>query len=116
METRGDHPGVVEHEHVAWGEQLGQVAHDAVFESRPEPLARMNDEEPRGVARLGRAQRDALVRQLEVEIVDAHHPPRGRRRLVPPHARAVKAPTSRDGSQGLKTPWAGAGLEGRSQR
>ncbi len=60
--------GVVEDEHVAGIKQRRQVAHDAVLER----ALRAHDKQPRRIARIFRAQRDALFRQIEVEEVDAH--------------------------------------------
>ena len=60
--------GVVEDQQIAGLEQRRQVADDPVLERRPW----LDDQQPRRIARLGRAQRDPVFRQLEIEKVDAH--------------------------------------------
>ena len=63
----GNDAGIVEDEDVAGAQQLRQIAHDAVFETR-----RFDHQEPRGVARDRRTKRDPLRRQVEIEFGDAH--------------------------------------------
>ncbi len=66
-EPRRDHPGVVEHQQIARAQQLGQIPHAAVLEC---PLA--DDQQAGGIARPRRMLRDQLLRQVEVEQIDAH--------------------------------------------
>ena len=69
-EARRDHLGIVDDHRVARPQQRRQIAHDAVFQHR---LAlRAHDQKPRGVARHGRPQRDAVVRQRKVEQLGSH--------------------------------------------
>ena len=68
MQLRRNHFGVVEDEHVARREQLGQVPHMAIVE----PLPGLHHEQPRGVAWTHGAKRDPLLGEIEVEKVDAH--------------------------------------------
>ena len=67
LQPRRDDPGVVEHEEVAAPQQAGQGTHRAVVQR----LAR-DVEQPRGVARGDRPLGDQIVRQREIEKVDAH--------------------------------------------
>ena len=69
LQRRGNDARVVEHQRVAFAQQRGKVAHAAIGERR---LARRHDEQPRGIARARRMQRDALLRQLEIEQIGAH--------------------------------------------
>ena len=71
VQFRRDHLGVVEDEHIARREQVRQVADVAVVE----PLPRLHHEQPGRVARPRRAERDALLRQVEIEEIDAHAAP-----------------------------------------
>ena len=66
-ETRGDHAGVVEHEHVARAQQVGQVADVALGQALGG-----GDEEAGAVARRRGAKRDPLIRQREVELAKTH--------------------------------------------
>ena len=59
-----------DHHGVAFAQQRRQVAHDAVLERRR--CARPHHEEPGAVARNRRTQRDAILRQCEVEEIGAH--------------------------------------------
>jgi hypothetical protein len=68
VEARGNDLGVVEDQHVPGPEQVRQVADDAILQR----LAGSNHEHARTIARFRRAERDPVVRQLEVEEVDAH--------------------------------------------
>ena len=60
--------GVVEDQQVAGPQQLRQIGDMAV---RDHPLGRQH-EQPRAVARLGRAVGDQFARQCEIEIGEAH--------------------------------------------
>ena len=77
VQRGADHARVVEHQRVAGAQQVGQVADDAVVEPVPSPRKRgegrrPHHQQPRGIARDGGLQRDALVGQVEVEEVGAH--------------------------------------------
>ena len=63
--------GIVEHEHVARPQQLRQLPHRAILD-RP---GRPHDHKARRIARLRRPKRDPLLRQLEIEFLDAHETP-----------------------------------------
>ncbi|GJE06875.1 hypothetical protein AOPFMNJM_2198 [Methylobacterium jeotgali] len=67
-EAGRDHAGVVEDEGVAGAQQARQIAHAAVLQG----FARPHHEEPARVARARGAQRDARLRQLEIEQVHPH--------------------------------------------
>jgi hypothetical protein len=67
-QARGDHAGVVEHQGVAGAQEIGQLAHHVVGER----LARADDQQARGVARLGRAQGDTVFGKVEIEVRKAH--------------------------------------------
>ncbi len=64
----GDDAGVVENERIARPEQVGQLTDDVILRRR----ARLHDEQACRVARAGRPERDALIRKIEIEKVDAH--------------------------------------------
>src|SRR5438552_6405574 len=68
FQLRRNDLGVVEHQHVAVLKQRRQIAHRSIFQA----LAGPDDQHPGAVARLRRAQRDAPLRQIEVEQIDAH--------------------------------------------
>ncbi|MNO00412.1 hypothetical protein D3C81_2202950 [compost metagenome] len=59
----GDDPRVVEHQGVAGLQEVRQVADDPVVQR-----AVLDHQQARGIARLGGAQRDAVIVQVEVEI------------------------------------------------
>ncbi len=67
FELRRDHLGVIEDQAIAGAEALRQVRDDAVGNVLP-----FDDHQPRGIPRPRGAQRDQLVRKVEVEEVDAH--------------------------------------------
>ena len=69
LQRRRDDARVVEHQRIAFAQQRGEIAHAAIGERR---LARRHDEQPRCIARAHRMQRDALLRQLEIEQIGAH--------------------------------------------
>ena len=69
LQRRRNDARVVEHQRVAFAQQRRQIAHAAIGERR---LARRHDEQPRRIARAHRMQRDALLRQLEIEQIGAH--------------------------------------------
>ena len=58
---------LVEDQHIARLEQPRQVAHAAILQA-----IRLDDKQLRRVARLRRPERDAVLRQVEIEIGDAH--------------------------------------------
>jgi hypothetical protein len=68
MQLRRDDARIVQHKEVAGPQQRREIADEPVFCS----LTRPDDEEPRRIARLGRAQRDPLLRQIKIEFFDAH--------------------------------------------
>lgn len=68
LQLCGDNSGVVEHQHVARLQQRGQIAHGEIFKR----FAGADFQQPCGVARLGRAQRNALFRKIEIEKIDTH--------------------------------------------
>ncbi len=61
---------IVDHQGIAWSEQVWQVADDPVGEMRISP--RSNAQQPGRIARACRTQRDRGVRQNEIKSVDAH--------------------------------------------
>ncbi len=63
-QARRDHPGVVEHQGVAGGEQVRQLGDDAVIKA----AVGTDDEQARGIPRTRRAERDAVLGKVEVEI------------------------------------------------
>jgi hypothetical protein len=67
---RRNHFGVVEHQDVAGREQAGQVAHAAVLQRGLG--AGPHHQQPGGIARGCRSQRNALFGQFEIEQIDAH--------------------------------------------
>jgi hypothetical protein len=67
LELGGDHAGVVEHQAIAGPQLAGQVG-DAQIAC----LGAVEDEQARRIARRGGAQRDPVVRKLEVEKVYVH--------------------------------------------
>ncbi len=90
-EPRRDHFGVVDHQRVAGAKEIRQVG-DAMVGER---AVGVEDQQARRVARRGGRQRDALRRQVEVELVDAHDvrtrpvaPPADTRDRAPPQLKA----------------------------
>ena len=67
FELGGDDARVVEHQHVAGAQQVGEVGDAAVAQ----PLA-LDDQHARRVARARGAEGDAVGGQVEVEQVDLH--------------------------------------------
>ena len=65
-----DHPGVVEHQHIALAEHLRQIADLAILERR----AAIDHQQPRGIARTQRPQGYAFWWEIEIEQIDAHVP------------------------------------------
>lgn len=63
------HTRVVEHQQVALAKQPGQISHVLMRRRSPRTIVH---QEPRRVARLDRARGDAICRQVEVEVRDAH--------------------------------------------
>ena len=68
VEPRRDHPRIVDDERVAGAQVIGQIA-DAASSSAPPAPTTSSRALSRGD---GRAQRDALRGQFEIEGVDAH--------------------------------------------
>src|SRR6185369_12529553 len=66
-----DHACVVDHERIARLQQIGQVAHGAVFSY----TTRAYDQQPRRIPRGYGTQRNPLGRQVEVEKIGAHREP-----------------------------------------
>jgi hypothetical protein len=66
-ECGGNDFRLIENEDVAGIEQRGKIADDAVFET-----IGLYDEKLRSIAWMCRPQRDAVFRQIEIEIGDAH--------------------------------------------
>ncbi len=83
----GNDARIVEHERIAGAQQVRQLAHDAVGARR----AGAYDQEPRGIARAHRMQRDAILGQLEVEEVCTHQV----KRINSAPARSIIAPATR---------------------
>ena len=69
FELGGDHAGIVEHQHIAGVEKARQIAHAPVFKRRVGPA---HHQHPRRIARAHRAQRNAFIRQVEIEKVHFH--------------------------------------------
>ena len=70
-ETRRDDPRVVHDEDVSRRERGREIAQMTVFEC----ACRVDRKETRRLPRLDRPQGDVLLRQIEIEEVDAHDPP-----------------------------------------
>ncbi len=68
FQLRRDYTGVVEHQHIAGAQNIGQVVHVTIGER----LAVLRHEETRCVARACRAQGDEVGGKVEVEQVYAH--------------------------------------------
>ena len=66
----GNDLGVVDHDGVTGAQKLRQIADGAVLELRHLPGP--HHQKPRGVARRRRPQRDAILRQHEIEQIGAH--------------------------------------------
>ena len=62
------HSGIVEHQHIPRAEKIGKLADATILET----CARPYDKQPRGVARACRAERNPLLRQVEIEVGDTH--------------------------------------------
>ena len=69
FELGGDDAGVVEDEDVAGVQQAGQIAHAPVLIGR---ICPPHHQHPRRIARAHGAQRDPLLRQVEIEQVNLH--------------------------------------------
>ncbi len=67
-EFGGDHLGVVDHQHIAGSQDIEEIAHLTVSQ----PTAGLHDQHFGRVARLGRMKRDALLRQVEIELINTH--------------------------------------------
>ena len=67
-EARVNDARVIDDQRIAGREKLRQVADGTVHERA---ICR-DDEQTRAVARIGGTQRDRLLRQLEIEEIDAH--------------------------------------------
>ena len=68
FELRGNHLGIVDDDLVARLQPLRQLGDDAVLQG----AAGLDDQQPRGIARLRRPQRDPLGGKFEVEEIGAH--------------------------------------------
>ena len=67
LQSRRDHPGVVEDQQVAAAQQARQIAHVAVVQAVGRDI-----EKPRRIPRSDRALGDEVVGKIEVEEIDAH--------------------------------------------
>ena len=67
-ELRRDHPGIVDHQLIAGLEPLRQLGDDSIA---PDAVGR-HHQQPRGIAWIRRAQRDAGGGEFEVENIGAH--------------------------------------------
>jgi hypothetical protein len=67
VELGGDDARIVEHQHVAGAQQVGEIGDAAV--AQPVPV---DEQHPRRVARARGAKGDAVGRQLKVEQIDVH--------------------------------------------
>src|SRR5262245_21061241 len=67
-----NHLGVIDHERIAAAQQVGKIAHAAVFQFRR--TIRTHDQQPRRVPRRNRTQRNAIGRELEIEQRGTHAP------------------------------------------
>ena len=68
MEARGNHFGVIHDQHVAGGEIIRQVAHEAVLKLPAGP----HDQHPGAIAWGSRPKRDTFFWQVEVEQGNVH--------------------------------------------
>ncbi len=71
VQPRRDHLGVVEHQGVARTQEIGQIADSAVLKHPVRP----DHQHPRRIPRFGGTQGDAVVRQIEIKVRDAHLSP-----------------------------------------
>jgi len=69
-QLRRDYLGVVDDELIAGPQEIRKIANGAVFEQGV--VSRPHHQQPRGIARARRPQRDAIRRQGEIEEVGAH--------------------------------------------
>ena len=69
-QPRRDHLGVVDHKRIAGAEQVGEIAHRAVFAR----AVLAHHEQPRCIARGYWPERYQVPRQFEIELIDAHYP------------------------------------------
>ena len=69
LEPRGQHPRLVDHEHVAVAQVVDEVREDPVVDL---PARAVEHEQPAAVARLRGLLGDQPARQLVVEVVGAH--------------------------------------------
>ena len=68
FELRGDHPRVVEHQHIAGAQKTWQIAHAQIGQrARPWHM-----QQPRRIARARRAQGYAIGGQVKIEQVNLH--------------------------------------------
>jgi len=78
-QTGGNDPRIVEHQGVARLQEVRQIANDPVFQR-----AAFHHQQPCGIARIGRAQRNTVFGQVEIEIGGLHRALyRGLRRAAP---------------------------------
>src|SRR5204862_6498702 len=68
LELRRNHPGVVEHQHVARPQDAWQIEHAPVRYARA-----LDQQHARRVARARRAESDTIGREAEVEKVDGQY-------------------------------------------
>jgi hypothetical protein len=87
MQPRRNDARIIDDEDIAWDQLTGQVDDRAVLERRR--AIRPHDEEPRRVARLGGAQRNAIGREVKIKQIDAHEDVIARARIA---ARYIFAP------------------------
>ena len=87
-------------------QQVRQVADGAVLERR----SRTHDEQAGGIPRLGGPERDPVVRQVEIEKVDAHWVHRGGRGLSRGSGQPSMDPPSAGAAMSRAVP---SSLEGR---
>ena len=67
LQSRRDHPGVVEDQEVAAAQQARQIAHMSVVQAVGRDI-----QKPRRIPRSDRALGDEIVGKIEIEEVDAH--------------------------------------------
>ena len=69
MQTRRNHAGIIQHQHVAGAEKFEQIRKTAMFDLVGFP---MQNQQARGVAAFGRPLRDQPRREVEMKVSGAH--------------------------------------------
>ena len=100
IESGGNDARIVEDERIARAQKPGQLAHDPVLERHSRP----HHEQASGIARARGMQRDALLRQCEIEEVRAHQEMRIRSAPTSSRTAPVTLPNEISRTAMLKAP------------